>query len=112
VSIRVPEPIMRAAIDRLVENIVSREHPLRIILFGSVARGDMHTSSDLDICIIVEKSEDWFERARRFRALTRLADMEVEPHVYSAAEFAAMISDENPLALRIAAEGKILYEQQ
>jgi hypothetical protein len=38
--------------------------------------------------------------------------VEVEPHVYTAEEFAAMIARENPLALRIVAEGKVLYEQQ
>ena len=91
---------------------MSQARPLRIVLFGSFARGDFNTSSDLDLCIIVASAEEWFERARRFRALTRLSEVEVEPHVYTAEEFAAMIARENPLALRIVAEGKVLYEQQ
>lgn len=106
------ESVLQTEIERLVRRIVSQARPLRIILFGSFARGDFNTSSDLDLCIIVPSAEEWFERSRRFRALTRLPDLDVEPHVYTAEEFAAMIARENPLALRIVAEGKLLYEQQ
>jgi len=112
VSARASEFAMQPAIERLVRRIVSQARPLRIILFGSFARGDFNTSSDLDICIIVASAEEWFERSRRFRALTRFPGLDVEPHVYTAEEFAGMIERENPLALRIVAEGKILYEQQ
>ncbi|MGO9309702.1 MAG: nucleotidyltransferase domain-containing protein [Spirochaetia bacterium] len=111
-SARATEPEIQTEIEKLVRRIVSQARPLRIILFGSFARGDFNTSSDLDLCIIVSDAEEWFERSRRFRALTRLPEMDVEPHVYTAEEFAGMIERENPLALRIMTEGKVLYEQQ
>jgi predicted nucleotidyltransferase len=112
VSARASESALQTEIEKLVRRIVSQARPLRIILFGSFARGDFNTSSDLDLCIIVESAEESFERSRRFRALTRLPELNVEPHVYTAEEFAEMIARENPLALRIVAEGKILYEQE
>ena len=37
----------------LIERIVNAVHPLRIILFGSAARGDDHAHSDLDVLVIV-----------------------------------------------------------
>ena len=40
-------------VDRLVQQIVEAVHPLRIVLFGSAARGDMHPDSDLDILVVV-----------------------------------------------------------
>jgi predicted nucleotidyltransferase len=98
-------------IQTLVRRIVSQVRPLRIILFGSFARGDFTTSSRLDLCIIVTTAEEPSERARRFRALARMDDMVVKAHVYTAVEFAAMVEARNPLALRIVSEGKILYEQ-
>ena len=40
-------------IDDLVRRIVEVVHPLRIILFGSAARGDMGPDSDIDILVVV-----------------------------------------------------------
>ena len=36
-------------IDELVQRIVEEVHPLRIILFGSAAKGDAGRSSDIDL---------------------------------------------------------------
>ena len=44
------EPI-QAQIDTLTRQIVEAVHPLRIILFGSAARG--HTSPDSDVDLLV-----------------------------------------------------------
>ena len=108
---RAAEPPGQPPIQTLVRRIVSQVRPLRIILFGSFARGDSTTSSRLDLCIIVSTAEAPSELSRRFRALTRMDDMVVKPHVYTAVEFAALVEGRNPLALRILSEGKILYEQ-
>ncbi|HQH71487.1 MAG TPA: nucleotidyltransferase domain-containing protein [bacterium] len=40
-------------LDRLVDTIVRQAHPVRIILFGSAARGDMNRDSDLDLLIVM-----------------------------------------------------------
>ncbi len=40
-------------IEELVQRIVGAVHPLRIILFGSVARGDVRPDSDIDVLVIV-----------------------------------------------------------
>ncbi len=37
----------------LVERIVDSVHPLRVILFGSAARGEMSANSDLDVLVIM-----------------------------------------------------------
>ena len=44
------------AVQQLVAQIVELAHPLRVILFGSAARGDAKEGSDLDLLIVV--SED------------------------------------------------------
>ena len=111
-SARASDSALQTAIEKLVRRIISQARPLRIILFGSFARGDFTTSSDLDLCIIVADAEERLERSRRFRALTRFDGLDVKPYVYTAEEFAAMIARKNPLAVRIMAEGKTLYEQE
>jgi predicted nucleotidyltransferase len=45
-----PDP---RVIDDLVQRIVAAVHPLRIIVFGSSARGEMGPESDLDILIVM-----------------------------------------------------------
>ena len=40
-------------IDELVRRIVETVHPLRIILFGSAARGDGGPHSDLDVMVVM-----------------------------------------------------------
>jgi len=40
-------------IDELVKRIVQYVQPLRIILFGSAARGEMGPDSDLDVMVVM-----------------------------------------------------------
>jgi uncharacterized protein len=40
-------------LDELVRRTVEAVHPLRIILFGSAARGELGPHSDLDVLIVV-----------------------------------------------------------
>lgn len=41
------------AIDSLVQNIVEAVHPLKIILFGSYARGKTNPDSDIDVLVVM-----------------------------------------------------------
>lgn len=45
-----PDP---AQINQLVLRIVDAVHPLRIILFGSVTRGEMGPDSDMDLLVVM-----------------------------------------------------------
>ena len=44
---------MQAQLDQLVGRIVQAVHPLRIILFGSAARGEIGSESDVDVLVVV-----------------------------------------------------------
>ena len=44
-----------AAIEKIVRAIVDEVHPTRVILFGSIARGESSTSSDVDLLIVVRE---------------------------------------------------------
>ncbi len=45
-----PDP---KVLDELVHRIVASVQPLRIVLFGSAARGSMGPNSDLDVLVVV-----------------------------------------------------------
>ena len=40
-------------LNRLVQLIRDAVHPLRIILFGSAARGEMRADSDIDVAVVM-----------------------------------------------------------
>ena len=45
-----PDP---ALVDHLVRQIVATVRPLRVVLFGSAARGEMRPESDLDLLVVM-----------------------------------------------------------
>jgi predicted nucleotidyltransferase len=42
-----------ALVDHLVRQIVATVRPLRVVLFGSAARGEMGPESDLDLLVVM-----------------------------------------------------------
>ncbi|MCI0513783.1 nucleotidyltransferase domain-containing protein [candidate division KSB1 bacterium] len=99
----------RQILEELVTNVVTTVHPLRIILFGSTARGEAGVNSDLDLLIIMPDGTHRRNTARiLYRVLNRLGipkDLvvvtESDLHTYSA----------NPSLILASAlaEGKELY---
>jgi uncharacterized protein len=49
----------------LVERIVSVARPLRVILFGSAARGEMKADSDLDVLVVMPEETPCRQTAQR-----------------------------------------------
>jgi uncharacterized protein len=65
-----PDP---AVIDDLVRQIVEAVHPLRIILFGSAARGEMGPDSDVDVLVVMpEGTHRRFTAQRLYQCINRL----------------------------------------
>jgi len=45
--------VMEPAVREIVERIVEEVHPMRIILFGSVARDEQSIESDVDLLVVM-----------------------------------------------------------
>jgi predicted nucleotidyltransferase len=61
-----------------------------VYLYGSFARGDVHEGSDIDLIIVGDFKERFFDRIGRILDLT---DLPIEPLVYTRDEFDAMKRD-------------------
>ena len=76
-------------LNRLAEALFARLRPQRILVFGSVARGDVHQGSDLDLILIGDFSGS--RRDRVDQVLEVAWDLGirrgVEPLVYTPEEF-------------------------
>jgi predicted nucleotidyltransferase len=78
-----------------------------MVLFGSMARGDYHDASDIDVAIIVHG----LTRRLKGRILDEVAELELEHHmplsvlVFSDEEFNHLKKRERRIALDIEREG-------
>jgi uncharacterized protein len=101
--------IPQKAIDQVVEQIVEKFKPQKIILFGSYARGDFRPESDVDLLVMMETP-------------LRESQIELEIHRYLNVTFGLDLLVYTPKRLNervemgdwfvrdILQEGKILYE--
>ncbi|MCX5673650.1 MAG: nucleotidyltransferase domain-containing protein [Planctomycetota bacterium] len=98
-------------IARLADEIVRRFHPLRLILFGSHARGDAGADSDIDLLVVLPDVPDKRRAAVEIRRALAGFPVPKDIIVTSPAEIAArghLVGTVLRPALR---EGKVLYEQ-
>ena len=51
-------------VDALVGRIVNSVHPLRVVVFGSAARGEMNPDSDIDVMVVMPDGTHRLKTAR------------------------------------------------
>jgi predicted nucleotidyltransferase len=95
---------------RVINRIIRRYRPKKIIVFGSFARGDVRQGSDLDLVIIKNTKQKFL---RRMDAVLDLCDGEIaiEPLIYTEAEFERMLEEGNDFLETVISEGKVVYER-
>ena len=97
---------MAVSIPEIVDRIVSGYGPVeKILLFGSVARGEQDEASDVDLIIIKRTSERFLQRLLSVPMLPVPADV----FVYTPEEFAQMQEHENPFILSALRDAVVVY---
>ncbi len=95
----------------ITRRIVDRFHPRRILLFGSRARGDARTDSDIDLFIEMDSSKRPSDRAIDVLALFGLRPWSMDVLVYTPDEVRRSRGNPGSLVESIEAEGRVLHEQ-
>jgi predicted nucleotidyltransferase len=98
-------------VEVMVERIVRQFRPVRIILFGSRARGEAEQWSDVDLLVVLPEVTD--KRQATVEILRALSDLPVCKDVVvttpeEVARRGHLVGDVLRSALR---EGKVLYER-
>jgi len=99
------------AIQTMVDRIVQRFHPVRVVLFGSHARGTATAESDVDLLVVLPQIAD--KRRTTVDIRRALGDLPVSKDiVVTTPDEIARRGDLIGSVLRPALrEGKVVYEQ-
>jgi uncharacterized protein len=103
--------LTRAEIDKLVERIVERAEPERVIVFGSYAKGRATARSDLDLCVVKETHLPMELRATDLLPLLAHSLVHVDVHVYTPEEMEAYGREEYSFVHTILRSGITVYQR-
>lgn len=102
--------VNRDLIEKVKNLLVNAYNPLEIYLFGSYAWGHPSRDSDLDLVIVVEKSDEKSYK-RPLIAYDALIDINIPTDiiVYTKDEFENRAKKITTLCYKIKSEGKLIY---
>lgn len=110
------DEVTDALIHRMVRTIVAAVDPKQVILFGSRARGNPKSSSDVDFVVIQEDSGNtgrtrFQEEVRIYKAL-RGFRVPTDILVFGPDDVEYWKDSKNYVLARALREGRVLYERQ
>lgn len=106
---------LRKAYEQEIERIVSAlraYNPEKIILFGSLAQGNLNEDSDIDLFLIKKSQKRRIDRAREVRCLIQSATLPVDLIVYTPSEVRKALEMGSFFIEDILKDGKVVYEAQ
>lgn len=102
---------LEAELARYVQILRERYAPQRILLFGSLASGEVGEWSDIDLVVVKETDRKFLDRIREVMQLLR-PRVGMDILVYTPEEF-AQLSQERPFVREeILHKGRVLYERE
>ena len=93
----------------MVQRIVKKFHPERIILFGSQARGDAGPDSDVDLLVVMPVEGSVFEKELEIDKVLWSIPVSVDVIVTTPEEFAWRKDVVGTIEWPATHEGKVLY---
>lgn len=92
-------------LSRIMKRLKGDDSIKQVILFGSLARGDLHEGSDIDLIVVKNTGEKFLDRLDEFYLD---ASVPLDILVYTPEEFEGM--KERPFVKKALKEGRILHE--
>jgi predicted nucleotidyltransferase len=100
----------RQRVDEIVRSIVENYHPAKIVLFGSLARGEAGEAGDIDLLVVKETSEDpWSRGAKVDRFVPH--DVPVDVLVYTPSEIEDRLKMNDFFIRDVLEKGVVLHAQ-
>ena len=99
---------IQARIRRLVHRVIEAYQAHEVWLFGSFAYGDWHELSDVDLMIVADDDRRFIDRPLTAFEVNDTG-MEIQPLVYTPAEYEDMRARQWPFLMQILEDGVKLY---
>jgi predicted nucleotidyltransferase len=98
-------------VDYVVDKIVRCVHPSKIVLFGSQARANSRSDSDIDLLVITKSGEDRDKIRLEIEQALRGRRFGIDLLVRTPEDVQWNIETENPFYVEeILGEGRVMYE--
>jgi predicted nucleotidyltransferase len=104
------QQLMEREVARFVRILTAHGNPERVIVFGSLASGQVHEWSDIDLVIVEKTDLPFWQRLRQTRRLLR-PQVGTDILVYTPEEFEQLRRDRAFFREEILAKGKVVYER-
>jgi predicted nucleotidyltransferase len=103
--------LTESAVKEVVSTIISSYNPEKIIIFGSYARNEQTSDSDLDLLIVKDTDQSFVQRQRAVRSLFEKQPFAMDILVYTPAEFEKCSNWLNNIINIAVRTGKLVYER-
>ena len=104
--------ILEKELHRIVATLIEKYQPEKIILFGSLASGEVHEWSDVDLLVVKESKEKrLMDRVMNIMAMLNYPEVAVDIFVYTPEEIDYLLKEGSQFIAEILEQGKVLYEK-
>jgi len=98
-------------LERIVGILVREYEPEKIILFGSLATGEIYEWSDIDLLIVKKTRQKPLDRTARVMKILNYPRIAMDIFVYTSSEIEYLLKEGSPFMKEIFEEGKVLHEK-
>jgi predicted nucleotidyltransferase len=103
---------LEQVLNRMTAVLIREYEPEKLILFGSVAQGDIHEWSDLDLVVVKKTDKPLMERTEEVLRLVR-PKVGLDVLVYTPAEMDSLVDERRVFVLdEIIYKGAVAYERR
>lgn len=95
-------------LDRITNILINQYNAEKIILFGSMATGDIHEWSDIDLIVIKKTKEPFIKRLKNASLLIG-SNVSCDLIIYTEEEFEKMKKEKRSFAKDVMKKGKVIY---
>ena len=102
--------LLNQELKRYIRLLTKHGSPEKLILFGTLAQGELHEWSDIDLVVVEKSNLPFYQRLRKIRELIQ-PQVGLDIVVYTPEEFDQLQANSPFFREEIIAKGKIIYEQ-
>jgi predicted nucleotidyltransferase len=103
---------MSDEINSIIDKIIQKFNPLKIVLFGSYVNNSQNRDSDLDLLVIMNSTLPKYKRSSNIKLFLSPYPIPLDILVFTPNEYQKYSQVKNHIVYQIKKTGKVLYDKQ